>query len=391
MTNLQKNVDDFAMTNLQESVDDFAQNLKSLNVLVIGKTGVGKSTLINAVFGEETAKIGAGLPVTQYFEKYSIEEDGAIPISLYDSAGCELGKEQNFVEDVSKFLDSQLSKGEEEQIHIAWYVVSASSARFEPYEGVIINELYEQRIPAVVVLSQCDRAKREEIDGIAKVIKNLDFKKVYNIIEVSASPLEQLASKPFGLDNLVQMTTELLPTVLGDAFIARQIVNVKAKRAVAWTYIAASAITCFGAGIVPIPFTTPAIALAAQTVLGNKIADLYQLEKVKGLGDLWRNITFSKEAIFTLAATTFFDLFVFDPLVTSTLAGGTAATYIIIVGFALTKTFEELAMKEVEGVSIEELESLLQESFKKNFEKYKTIRIKQKSDLDKFRDDFLNG
>jgi uncharacterized protein (DUF697 family) len=295
------------------------------------------------------------------------------------------------VDDINKFLDSQLAKGVEEQIHIAWYVVSASSARFEPYEGVIINKLYEQRIPVVVVLSQCDRAKREEIDGVANVIRDLDFKKVYNIIEVSASPLEQLASEPFGLDNLVQVTTELLPKVLGDAFIARQIVNVKAKRAVAWGYIFTSAIACFSAGFVPIPFTTPTAALTAQTALWNRIAALYQLEKIKGLGDLWRNITFSKEAIFTLVATTIFDLFVLDVFFTSTLAGGTAATYVVIVGLALTKTFEELAMKEVEGVSIEELESLLQESFKKNFEKYKGIRIREKSDLDRFRDDFLNG
>jgi small GTP-binding protein len=157
------------MANLKDSVDNFAQDIKSLNILVMGKVGVGKSTLINAIFGEETAKTGAGFPVTQYFTKYSIkenEENGTIPIALYDSAGCELGGEKNFVDSTSKFLDSQLSKGVEEQIHIAWYVISGASARFEPYEGVIINKLYEQRIPVVVVLSQCDRARREEINGI---------------------------------------------------------------------------------------------------------------------------------------------------------------------------------------------------------------------------------
>ncbi|MHC0067157.1 GTPase family protein [Nostoc sp. UIC 10890] len=378
------------MTNLRENVDDFVQEIKSLNILVMGKTGVGKSTLINAIFGEETAKTGAGFPVTQYFEKYLIEEEGSIPIVLYDSAGCELGREGSFVDDTRKFLDGQLGKGAEEQIHVAWYLVSAPSARFEPFEAVIINKLYEQRIPVIIVLSQCDRAARKEIDGIIGAIDSLDFKKVYNITEISASPLEQLKIEPFGLNELVKRTTELLPKVLGDAFIARQVVDVKAKRFVAMGYVATSAIACFGTGFVPIPFTTPAAALTAQTVLWNQIAALYRFDKIKGMTSLWTQITTSKEALVTLTVTTIADFFVFDPI-SSSFAGVTAATFVVIVGFALTKTFEELAMKELDGVSIEEIENLLQAIFSKNFDKYKSIRIREKKDVDKLRDDFLNS
>lgn len=378
------------MTDLRETVDNFAQDIESLNILVIGKTGVGKSSLINTIFGEETAKTGAGFPVTQYFEKYLIEQDGSIPIVLYDSAGCELGREDSFVDDTRKFLDSQLGKGVDEQIHIAWYLVSAPSARFEPFEALIINKLYEQRIPVIIVLSQCDRAAIKEIEGIKEAIDSLDLKKVYNIIEVSASPLEQLKIEPFGLNELIEKTTELLPKVLGDAFIARQVVDVKAKRPVAFGYVVTSAIACFGTGFVPIPFTTPIAALTAQTVLWNQIAALYQFDKIKGMASLWTKIITSKEAITTLVATTIADFFTLTGW-GAFVAGGTAATFVVIIGFALTATFEELAMKELDGVSIEEIETLLQDIFKKNFNKYKKIRIKEKKDVDKLRDDFLNG
>ena len=39
----------------QETSDGF-------NIFVVGKSGVGKSTLINAVFGEKLAKTGSGSP-----------------------------------------------------------------------------------------------------------------------------------------------------------------------------------------------------------------------------------------------------------------------------------------------------------------------------------------
>ena len=35
------------------------------NLAVFGKTGVGKSTLVNAIFGEEVARTGIGEPVTK--------------------------------------------------------------------------------------------------------------------------------------------------------------------------------------------------------------------------------------------------------------------------------------------------------------------------------------
>ena len=52
---------------LQDAIADAistATRAGRVNILVAGKTGVGKSTLINAVFRGELARTGAGKPVT---------------------------------------------------------------------------------------------------------------------------------------------------------------------------------------------------------------------------------------------------------------------------------------------------------------------------------------
>ncbi|GAA6942093.1 hypothetical protein HpHUE59_07270 [Helicobacter pylori] len=51
-----------------------------MNILLMGAIGVGKSSLINGLFGQEVAKAGIGKPVTQHLEKYVYvdEEKGLI-------------------------------------------------------------------------------------------------------------------------------------------------------------------------------------------------------------------------------------------------------------------------------------------------------------------------
>ena len=57
-----------------------------LNVLIAGSTGVGKSTLINTVFGKKVAITGQGAPITQQITKYSLENG----LSIYDTKGLEM-------------------------------------------------------------------------------------------------------------------------------------------------------------------------------------------------------------------------------------------------------------------------------------------------------------
>ena len=90
----------------QDAIDDVIRDAVrgsgKVNIVVAGKTGVGKSTLINTVFRGQLAKTGSGTPVTQQIEE--ISKDGH-PITIIDSKGLELKDYATILKDLESFLE----------------------------------------------------------------------------------------------------------------------------------------------------------------------------------------------------------------------------------------------------------------------------------------------
>ena len=84
------------------------------NVLVIGNSGVGKSTLINAVLGEEKATTGWGNSgTTDHLEIYENDE---IPFRIIDSVGFEPSffKKKKAIDAVKKWSKNSAKNGNED-------------------------------------------------------------------------------------------------------------------------------------------------------------------------------------------------------------------------------------------------------------------------------------
>ena len=120
----------------------------------------------------------------------------------------------------------------------------------------------------------------------------------------------------------------------------------------------------------------------------DRIAAIYQFDKLAGKESLLWSTFISPRALTTFLITTVADFFTFT-IIGDLIAGGTAATFVVIIGLSLTDTFEELAFKQEDGWSKEDIEGLLQDIFKKNFDKYKNLKITGKKDLDELKKQFL--
>lgn len=122
-----------------------------MNILLMGAIGVGKSSLINGLFGQEVAKAGVGKSLTQHLEKYVDEEKGLI---LWDTKGIESKGYQNTMESIKKEMeDSFKTLNEKEAIDVAYLCVKETSSRVEEREKELLDLTKKWNIPTIVVFT----------------------------------------------------------------------------------------------------------------------------------------------------------------------------------------------------------------------------------------------
>ncbi|WP_418842816.1 GTPase [Ruminococcus sp.] len=138
------------------------------NILIAGKSGVGKSSLLNYIFGEEVAETGAGKPVTaEGLHEYSFElkDNDRISFSICDSWGLEPDKADEWHKQIIDKVAEYDKHSINEWFSTIIYCLSADSDRVEDFEISIINDLIAEKNNVNVVITHCksendDRAER---------------------------------------------------------------------------------------------------------------------------------------------------------------------------------------------------------------------------------------
>ncbi|WP_304748678.1 YcjF family protein [Dubosiella newyorkensis] len=269
-----------------ETIQEKINDLNTLNILVIGKSGVGKSTLINTMFRGELAKTGLGRPITQEIRKIEKKD---IPLVIYDTPGFELSSSQQkqVKEEIIELLEQGArSKDINDAIHCIWYCINVGANRtFDETElqwlRTLTSENQKFKVPIFIVLTQAiPKKKAQEMKHLIEK-ENLDIVKVVPVLAKDMEFDDEYTAKTYGLDHLVDLMSEALPQELEKAFQNVQIANLDAKKKSARKAIATAVSASFTEGFTPIPFADAALLVPTQVSMIAAITIIYGFEANK--------------------------------------------------------------------------------------------------------------
>ena len=133
------------------------------NVLIMGKTGTGKSTLLNYICDTKIAETGTGKPVTGeglYEHVVSINNQD---VRLFDSWGIEAGKVDRWKALIADALKAHgTQKSIKDWFHSVIYCVQAGGGRVEDIDVEIIKQFLKEGYKLTVVLTKADQVSETD-------------------------------------------------------------------------------------------------------------------------------------------------------------------------------------------------------------------------------------
>lgn len=200
-------------------------------VMFLGKSGVGKSSLINYLLGSNLAKVGTGKPVTEHFDKYDLNING-VPVKILDSKGLEVEEFETLAQDIQKELEIenepishaypyfQFKENRINSVYTIFYCFSVKNKRIETKEIEFIKKLRNKLKHSIyIVLTNSDSLNKNELYEYENEFKkkNVDSK-IFKICSVEQTKRGGKKTEPFGKEELLESMFELLRNDILDKF-----------------------------------------------------------------------------------------------------------------------------------------------------------------------------
>ena len=362
---------------LFDLIEEEEQKMHTANLMVVGKTGVGKSTLVNSVFRENLADTGVGTPVTQHLQR--VTKPG-IPLVIYDTKGIELdpGVQAAVKQEILGEIDRLIRLNQKDDlIHMIWFCINSLSRRVEDFEIEWIRS-FAEKIPVIVVLTQSIGRDYKELENYIKEL-NLPVKNVRSVLARDLEIDENYSLPAFGLKELVDTTFDCLPEAAHAAFINAQKVNIERKLEAANKAVIPFVTVAFAAGFNPLPFADATLLVPTQLAMLARLTVIFGIPINRSLLTGVISGVLGTGGATLIGRTIVANVIKFIPGVGTaaggTISGTTAALITAGFGFAYNQVMVAIAKKIFAGVVISENEmiELMKKAFAEQMQKGKNL------------------
>ncbi|WP_411155737.1 GTPase [Helicobacter pylori] len=369
------------------------KNLKDIkeskmNILLMGYTGSGKSSLINALFGKEIAKAGVGKPITQHLEKYIDEEKGLV---LWDTKGIEDKDYHDTMQSIKKEMeDSFKTLSEKEAIDVAYLCVKETSSRVQERE--LLSFAKNWNIPTIFVFTNTqEKAGDAFVKESQRIIDEewgfKGFIKAYARVNSVAFSFRGIEVPIEGLKELVAETEKYLSDAKENKrrhFLSIQKVKIQERKQAmideskTIIHVASGAAGAAGAaGLIPIPFSDALAIAPIQAGMIYKMNDAFEVSLGKSATPTFITEISSVIALAHVERTLVNGFLKLIPgagsVVGAAISGATAVVITEGIGFAYLKVLEKCFNDETGEVKLPAVD-VITSLFKENYLNLDTIK-----------------
>ncbi len=270
------------------------------NVLVIGYSGVGKSTLINSVLGENVAKTSFGTTgTTRELQIYGNEET---PFRVIDTIGFEPTwlKERLAISAVRKWSREAAQKGDgNKDINVIWICVDGTSGKLFPkvIEDISSATKIWKSVPIIVVITKSyseadiENNKKMVMTAFAKQKISSNLQDIHPVVAAPYIIDECHTVPPKGIVELIDLTNNLMPNGIKAAKDDIKKFKLNRKRALAQTTIAASTVGGVAAAVLlPSGIPDASVLTPLEMAEVNGLATVYGINKDEKLKSFIKSI-----------------------------------------------------------------------------------------------------